>query len=204
VIRIQEVEDNSDNEDDEIQEEKVVTISSHSKQEESERKNADEQQQNENDSSENDDEEQELLLSSEQQKLIFQQMNMGMTLLLFCQLQEQENRNELLMIESDARTTISHYLMLHVFLYVREKEQTLIQDHNRKLIANDLISELVEANQTMRRELKEIVDAVQMQQQQQVAAAQRGGRGGAAAASSSSGRGGGGGGGKQRILNETF
>jgi hypothetical protein len=80
---------------------------------------------------------------------------------------------------------------MKVFLYVRDKEQALIHDNNRRLIANDLIAELVQANQTMRGELKQIVDAVQMQQQQ--AQQQQRGRGAPAAR-----------GGKERIINEQF
>ena len=120
-----------------------------------------------------------------------QQVNMVATFSALIQLSEAEDRNEVINDESNERSELVSYLMLRVFLYVRDREQSIIHENNRKLIANDLISELVAANQSMRGELGQIVSAVQQQQQMFAMAQQQQQQ----AASS---------GGKKSLVKETF
>jgi hypothetical protein len=106
--------------------------------------------------------------------------------LLKLQLCEQEERLQLQQAESDAAAVCYRLLLAAALAYVREREQTLIFDNNKRLIANDLIQELVSANQAVSKELGSVMTMVMQraaaQQQQQV-------RGAAVAAATGSSKG---------------
>lgn len=107
-------------------------------------------------------------------------------LLLRLQLDEQQTRCELQQTASSAFSGFCVGLLTSVMHYVREREQTLICDNNKRLIANDLISELVAGVSKSSEELGTVLGLLGMMRSGGGAAAAVSGTGSAAPTLSSS------------------
>lgn len=81
--------------------------------------------------------------------------------LLRLQLSEQEARAVLLQAESADMAECSRCILKDALGYVRDREQSLIFSSNKRLIANDLISELVAANQQVTQEFGQVMSMLQ-------------------------------------------